>query len=597
MRRSFSPVTGRRLSQLKPTIAVALGLLVLIPQGALALTDTLTGTPAEFVATDDPDKAAPKNALDQAGKVRFGGILMSRYIDFGEYGPNFPDSLRFRPWNQLVDLQFMATPVEKLEALAIFRLENTFGGYWGDRNIYGVRRLFIKGDYPVYFELGDYNAKWTPLTLQTFDDEELFEADFFQAKKRRIRNEVYLLKDSTWPLSGYRIGTNFVFDEAKSIKLNLESIGARLGVRNVATDFNTFLFDQYLLGVMAKMDVTKEFNFGGGYMAQFDVHETWDTADQGGYSNRIGEANAQLNLWPEVAELHAEWAISRTNTQTGYTDYFSDQAAKVGLSVDTPYVRGNFNYSQVGGDYAAPGAQTRLRAASVNPPFVTENNTWDATSNFLVDPPIVPHFDPDVPLTRYNSRIIAVPKLSYYPFENNTFPYGEATPNREAFRLFLASDAYKDYVVPAVQFVSARELVDGTGDGKRNFTYFTIGAKGYVGVFTLLAGYQLEDTNNQNHIAFTTTTWHGGVTAKIVKGVDVYAGYKHRDFNGSEFIGNTFYGYMDGVIDQYGVEVRGDFIERVQMHLGYQFTKVLDFTDGSNNYDAHEIDFYLQYEF
>lgn len=541
--------------------------------------------------------AAPASSLDRDGKVKISGQVKGAYVDFALYGPAYAEATRYRPWNEYVDLAFTLQPAAQLESQAVFRMQNVFGAFWGEGDIFGVRRLYLKGDYPVYFTVGDYQARLTPLTLMTFDDENPFEAVFFQDKKNRNREQVYLPADQTWPLTGFQIGSRLDLDPAQHIGLRVDALGARLAVANMTASTLTYGHDQYLLGAMLNLDLTPDIALEGHSLTQFDLQETGDPAAPA-FAGRIYGAGGKIYLWPKVFSLSGEWDQSLSNTHTGTTDYLQDSAIRAEVGVETEYVSLTGAYAQIGGDYVAPGAQTRLRDANVNPPLVTENNTWDISSNWFPDSgyPVTPHYPSGTPLTKYNHQILAS-KLKFYPFENNTFPYGPATPNRDSYQAQAVLHLWPKVLEPMLKFVQARELVDATGDGKREFRVYSAGTRFHWEFLTGSAGYQLEDTNNQNHIAFTTTTIHAGLEAVIIKELSGLLGYQHRDFNGSEFFGSDFVNYTDQIIDQYGAGLKAVLYDKLEIMGNYQLSKVMDLYDGSGSYDAHEVDVIMQYTF
>jgi hypothetical protein len=527
--------------------------------------------------------------LDPSGKVKLGAAVNASYIDFTLAGPAAGATKRYRPWNEYIDLLFYANPLAELQGQAVFRLQNVFGGYWGERNSYAVRRLFIKGDYMVKFYLGDYNAKLTPLTLMTSEDGSELDARFFKEKKQKNRDELYLLPDGTWPLTGYQIGYYQDLDVKKHMGIGIKSFGARLGTQGTATDYFAFAHDQYLAAVAGDLDLTKEFHAGIALITQFDVQETGDQ-QAAVFRNKISDVNGQLYLWPDRVAIQGEWATSQSNTDTGRTDYFSDQAVQLGVLTELEYFKLDAKLFQVGGDYFAPGAQTRIQDAGINLPVITGNNTWDSSSNAFSSPSIQPHYDPAYPLNKYNNRILASQRLGFSPYENNLFPYGPATPNRNGYQVALRLDFLKPYIQPVLKYATACEIKDATEDGKRNFVLKEAGSRFSWEFITGTIGYQNEDTRNGNHIAMTTTTIRGGLEFKFLSSLELALGYKHQDFNGSEFIGNVFQPYMDRIIDQYGAGVTYHWSNRVEMVLGYQMSKVMDLFNDLGSMSAHEVD-------
>ncbi len=141
-------------------------------------------------------------------------------------GGNTLYAKRYRPITQFIDLKFSLNANKELYAEAIFRLENMFGGFWGSQDIYGLRRLFIQGDYPVSFVIGGYQGKLTPFTLWAVEEERPFEAEIFARKREMNRDELFLM-DNTWPLTGGKVHTIVEIVEALDIEMMV--MGARMG--------------------------------------------------------------------------------------------------------------------------------------------------------------------------------------------------------------------------------------------------------------------------------------------------------------------------------------------------------------------------------
>lgn len=556
---------------------------------------TFLGAENKNTFLDDPnlEKIPLDTALDKNQKIFLGGRVQADYVDLELYGPGQDPTKRYRPWRQYLDLAVYATPLTPIEMLAIFRLENIFGGYWGDQNLYGVRRLTLKGHYPVEFTVGDYTLKLTPLTFQTFSDD-LFQADFFLNKSMRNRNEIYLLKDGGRPLTGFQLA--YDSDPEGNAGVLLQSNGARLAKQGEMTEYSVYSFDQYFLNASAKVFFQKEFELTGNYLWLFDSPDGGDPAQNPVFRNQIYSLNGKVMVWPDVASFSGEWAQSNTNTHTGYTNYFLDRALNLECKITVQPFHLKVGYRQVGADYIAPGAQTRMLDSTTNLPFLTHNNTWDASSNWFTYPPIVPHFDPQYPLTKYNYRVFTSPKMGFFPYANNIFPYGDATPNRESLQAVLGTDFLWELLQPTLDCISARELADQLGDGIRNFTRLAAALHWHWQAFSGMFGYQREDTRTQHFIGFTSTTAHAGLQVKLSDSLEGLLGYKHIDYNGSEFFGDQFINFSDGLVDQYGIGFKF-LVGAVTISCEYQFDQVLDFASGENNFSGNEVTTAISYVF
>ncbi len=137
-----------------------------------------------------------QDRLLNAMGMRINGESSAYMTDLLLYGSNYiamdsPDK-RYRPITQYLDLKFSLNATKELYSEATFRVENVYGGFWGSMDIYGLRRFFIQGQYPISFVFGDFQAKMTPFTLWADDDEKPYEAKVFADKREMNKKELYL---------------------------------------------------------------------------------------------------------------------------------------------------------------------------------------------------------------------------------------------------------------------------------------------------------------------------------------------------------------------------------------------------------------------
>ncbi|HEY5039942.1 MAG TPA: hypothetical protein VIJ93_12800, partial [bacterium] len=208
-----------------------------------------------------------------------------------------------------------------------------------------------------------------------------------------------------------------------------------------------------------------------------------------------------------------------------------------------------FNYLNVGPNYFSPLAQTRQdNITGLSPALLNGNPTAD----FFSAPLRNQFFLSNVPRP---SGIFSF----YDRTQDNTFPYGFATPNRDGFGLDLDVKALeKDtlkilgsvyfvkeisdnlVVNPAATNYVAVDAVPGALTPVRNFTYVNVGPSFNLGPSLGLAG-DLEIGVNGRYeqttsaIGTLTSTWIlGGVRAGIFSWWEAAASFGTQQLNGSE---------------------------------------------------------------
>ncbi len=556
--------------------------------------------------------------------LRINGETSAYMTDVLMFGNKFMSAgepaKRYRPITQYIDLKFSLHSTKELYAEATFRLENLFGGFWGSQDIYGLRRFFVQGEYPISFILGDYQGKLTPLTLWAVDDERPYEAKVFADKREMNKKELYLI-DNSWPLTGGKLHTIVsLFD---TVDLNLLFLGARLGEAGKsnykAYDPSSGVFipvtykhDQYLLaGRFASDFATKGLITLGGNFSQIkDAKDTGKDAsdyDAPVLDNQVMSLDTELNISDGLFKAKAELAkslysadaaqgrlwqyIAPDGTAQNTHQYVVDSAVLAQAEVNYYNTKLTGKYRNVREKFTAYAAQTRIYDERNNEMYLTQNSTW----NISAKPPSYEIGGRIYPFTKYNSAInpsytgialLPYNVLGYPMYENNTSPYGDATPNRQGFSVILSGDYGDDIKVePYVKYESATEIYPSVKDCPRVFTVIEGGGKFSIWQIALYGSYKMEDTNNntKNSVAFTSYVIDLGLQYEIIKKkLLAYTGYKHIEFNGYDFVmlpGGTW-GLpdipFDWVIDSIGLGVEYKIAKPATLGISFTTTNLED---------------------
>ncbi len=474
----------------------------------------------------------------------------------------------YRPITQYIDLKFSLNANKNLYAEATFRLQNLFGGFWGSYDIYGLKRYFVQGNYPISFVMGDYQGKLTPLTLWAVDDKRPFESRLYSDRRDMIKNELYLI-DNSWPLSGAKVHT--VMELFDTLDIHLQVLGSRLsqfaqGTSKPFTYYEyggdaftptNYLHDQYMIGGRLSTDATLTDMLEIG----FNYNEIIDAKDTGTYTapvlnNYVGSVDAEFKLGLfEGAYVKAlgEFAMSWYTNDKFVNPYITDTAVVAGVEASMFDTKLSGKFRMVGKDFTSFAAQNRMEPANFaydtdSEFYNTQNNTW----NIGLFAPAFELGEIVYPFTRYIPRI----NVSYMGtagttgalmqglfYENIASYAGDATPDRTGATVELSGRYLDGLVVPALKF----EFLSETEYLGRNFMVLQGGVTGDVAGISYSAGYQTEIAEAFSGDKLESYIIDAGVSyALMPKKLNVYAGGKYIGFEGVEDpIGDGITGISD----------------------------------------------------
>jgi len=550
--------------------------------------DDILNTIGDLAAKKKELEAKQDKLLNAMG-MRINGESSMYMTDMLKFGSNYiatpkpPD--RYRPITQYIDLKFSLQARKDIYAEATFRMENMFGGFWGSKDIYGLKRFFIQGDMPVSFVFGDYQAKLTPFTLWAVDDEMPFEAKLFADKRTMNKNELNLI-DNAWPVNGGKVAT--IVELFDSMDLNLSVQGARLGEYNkpaygkynigtgAYTEGGNPPHDQYMLAAKASSDfgVRDMLEIGINYTEIIDAKDTGNkTAPV--YNNYVVSEDLKFNYnfdetsgikiygeyagsWytPNKGKSWAMWYYDGatgafSNTKTTH-QYATGSALKAGIEGRAFNTVLDLNFRNVGNSFTANAAQTRIYNFAENYPYISQNNTWNVNPGANLNP----HYTIGggyYPFTRYNPRIVTSTAgiasregnlLSYPVYDNAASPYGDSTPNRSGIKLSVKGDYLDGMIAPMIGFETLSEPEPLIKSKPRNFTVIQAGAKLQYMPVMVHGGITMQniknDASGNSQVAFDSRTIDLGLEWQVIeKKLLAYAGFKSTTMKGTEVYRST----------------------------------------------------------
>ena len=561
--------------------------------------------------------------------MRINGESSAYMTDFLLFGGPFVPSERYRPITQYIDLKFSLNASKYIYAEATYRLENLFGGFWGSYDVYGLKRFFMQGNFPISFVLGDYQGKLTPFTLWAVDDENLFEAKIFRDRGDMNKKELYVL-DNSWPLTGGKVQT--IVELFDTLDLDIQILGARLQEAdnspakpsiikyyNFGTDLyltDKYYHDQYMIGGRLASDFTlnkllgEDFNFNLG----INYNEITDVKDTGNYSkpvlhNYVGSVDATISALKGMVKITGEYAMSYYNPDRTKDTYTPGSAMKAELELnmyDTK-LKGGFLSNEK--NFIAFAAQTRIYHEDVNYSYLTQNSTW----NIQVNPPQYLIGGHTYPFTKYNPQIIVSYNaglfgnaggpgwlMSYPVDENNALPYGDASPNRQGFYGSLTGSYMEEMLNPNVGFKYLYEL---EGNVLRSIMSIEGGLKVNIWQVSLYGGYKMENTtgDKETQVSFNSSIIDAGAEYYLIpKKLTIHLGMKNTAFNGEEyFLGDGVVGRQKADISVFALGGGIDYKIAKPATIGVAFsnTAITDNLTSANNFGAQELDAYVSINF
>lgn len=444
-----------------------------------------------------------------------------------------------------------------------------------------IRRATMDFNAPwLSATLGDFDESYTPLTLWNRDNLDLrYMPEMIAREDDTLKYESFLNHEPDWPFRGARVGTEVLWPDSDLLdhfKISFMADMISNGFNDTsgqafyfgADDFTNFIF-----GGDSELK-SKRWYVGGGMSAQLALDAYAVILAEPLGTNAPNSLYIQFNpatwahhyqtisLKPSIdvgmgddASFGAVWEGASAVYQDDERDankVISDYAILAGPYLRLGRSKITFNYLYVGPYYYSPMAQTRQ-----------DDIAPGSASNTLPTPELF-----EAPL-RSQFFLSDVPRaggiFSYYDrTQDNTFPYGLATPNREGGGLDLDVKALeKDALqilgsIYFVQEISDNLVVNGPGTGltavdgdasaptpQRNFTYVNLGPSfnlgPFIGIDDLTFGTNVRFEQTDSAIGTLTSAWVlGGVQVGLFPWWEIAGAYSNQGLNGREAgIGGT----------------------------------------------------------
>ncbi len=532
---------------------------------------------ADNVDADQYDLRKRIKGIEQFPTVAIHGVgrinLMSNQFDTASSGVALPYP-GARTTSAFLDLNPVGTVSKEISWDSIFRLGSTVTP--NDNPVFTVRRVSMEFN-PTWMSatVGDFGESYTPLTLWNRNNLDLaFLPEAYARQDDWAKYESFLNHEPDWPFRGLKIGTAAMWPDGGLISEIHGSAFANM-IRNGFTDTGWFFgpgqFTDWVFGGTGGLKTQKWYLGGTSFQLGVDTYgiildEPLNTQTPGspyGQFNPSTWAHQYLtgSVRPDIkVGLGGDFYFGGA-MEYAFSSFQDDKIDNAKISKDFALMAGPYfqlgeskltlNVLNVGPYYYSPMAQTRQDAVT-------------ATSGFAVNNPLFSNVD-----LRSQYFLQNVPRAGgiygfYDRTQDNTFPYGLATPNRQGFgaeldvkalreqALKIKGSAYfvqeisgnlvvnSSVLTPGTAFVPVDSPVGTTIVPIRTFTYINVGPSFNLAPFIGLdrplelgTNARFEQTNSA--LGTLTTTWIiGSLKADVLPVWEVGASFSEQDSNGTD---------------------------------------------------------------
>ena len=435
-----------------------------------------------------------------------------------------------------IDLGIHFNPIKHIEISSSIRLQNDFGGMWGNKNSVTLRSLSAKGVINnIRFGVGDLFLKQSKYTLYNYSQELLrYEPNVFNFYKEYVNYENHYMKNY-WRLQG--IQTNFSYNMYSFLEqIDLDAFSSRIRGSQWLGDPELLMFGSTVL-----IRLNDKLKIGSHYINTFEIKSTSNTdvayynpvlTAKVIYSDKLYE-KYPFNFTVEAGTSKRGWEGDGFAPETKGTFFSSLFKSKINNSSIS------FAFKYVDTDFRSIGAQTRRLQYLSSPtsyPFYSNNYTQRIISllDIMTDPNV------------YNQKL-STSLMDYNPMYSAVLPYGDATPNRIGPQINVENINITDYLT--VNF-NAKYFTEVIGQGttkKRDFYNGAFSTKFLVNkmfdmsmpiVFeaSILSENVRRDGSSIEKISFKNNLISGGLSIGFYDNLNIICGAKIFTAKGNEYL-------------------------------------------------------------
>ena len=539
----------------------------------------------------------------QFGKITFNGLGRS-YINASELSGNITknDTTTANKTNTgvtILDLNFDIKPNKTTEIVALARVADKFGGFWGNGLTLNFRQLYARGIIAnaVRYRVGDIYVENSPYT--TFNpmvEESYNQAELFNMYKDYLYYDNFHVKDR-WHMQGADVDFGISFKKYIHELLFDGYIGQNNPITTVTTPETLYQ------GAKITLNQSKYFDLVYHYAELYQM----TTANQKTeFHNPVQTVEMKINFGNEKIKQRfsgefgeSQYKVKNDTLFHGLKDNFFD----VGYSVEFVPSKLTFkvSYREVGPDFRSAGAQSKRLDFDNQPQLFTQY------TNAQTFRPIT-MFDITKDEALYASSITST-LMTYNPKYANVMPYGVATPNRQGVN-FKA-----DYTAPEKLFnvfADCNFLQEIKGQGTTDLRKFNSIGGGLTlnlnewfdlkRIFKITTGIKYESTQRAGEpyssVNLKSNLIDAGLEYEFVKDFDFLVGAKFLTAKGNEFTPVrdnytqiTDFTAIPNINDKevlLGGGIRYRFSENIFLTLHYMNFGYTDKTDSGLNYNINQ---------
>lgn len=487
-----------------------------------------------------------------------------------------------------LDLEPMGTISKEVSWDTILRLQSSL--IPNDTPVFNLRRISLDFNPPwLSATLGDFDESYTPFTIWNRNSLDLaYAPEMWSRWDNRVKYENFFNDEPNWPFRGLRVGESVMWPDSgalDSLKASAFIHMIRNGYNyNSGSYFGSNQYTDWIFAGTAGLKSRKWYLGGTSLQLGLDSYgiildEPLDTEQPGSPydpENPATWAHQYLigSLKPDIKVGLGDDCYVGGTGEYSYSNYqddkrnpgrvIGDYAVMAGPYVKFGHSTLSVNYLNVGPYYYSPLAQTRQDGVSL--------------VNGLTAPSMT---SPDLfhPMLNYQNVLPDVPRPGdifgfYDRTQDNTFPYGMATPNREGFgletdlkllwkeTLWIKGSAYR------VKEIFSNMVINNAQTGYipvdlpfntalipiRNFTYVNAGPSFNLGPSLgwdrdLEIGSNIRYEQTTSDLGTLTSSWIiGGLRVDLLPVWEIAAAISQQNSKGTD----AGYQYMDndGVFHQ-----------------------------------------------
>ena len=441
-----------------------------------------------------------------------------------------------------------------------------------------VRKITLEFNPPwLSSTFGNFEEAYTPFTLWNRNSLDLrYKPDTWARQDDLQKYESFLNHEPYWPLAGVKVGTAVAWPNSDLVE-KLKLSGFAHMITNGLVDSGWLsgpnLYTDWLLGGTVGVKSQKWYSGTTSFQASLDTYglildEALGTDTPGASYNPLSPSTWAHqyvigSVRPDFKVGIGDDVYVGAMMEYAYADYEDDQRNPARGMGDLAFNGGtylqfgdskiSFNYMNVGEEYYSPLAQTRQDAVT----NLSNLPTFGPLFNYFNGPELFQ------PMIRGQYFLQNVPRpggiFSFYDrTQDNTFPYGLATPNRQGGGLEIDIKTLKE---KALKFLGSAYLVKEIGGNFvlnssqatyvpvdssagttliRNFTYINMGPSlnfgpliGFDRDLELGANVRWEQTTSA--LGNLDSFWFlGGIKIGILPVWDISAAFSQREVNGTD---------------------------------------------------------------